>query len=68
MGLAVWIWHITDTGRYGTIKTAISNLDKANGTSSINEFHLIAGAIAISGLLFLLSGLAVEAWSRTMDD
>jgi len=59
VGLAIWLYHLTDTGRTDGLDSALRALEAESGTTLQNEFHVIALGIGISGILFAALGIGL---------
>ena len=59
VGLAFWLYHLTDTGRIDGLDSALRALEAESGTTLQNEFHVIALGIGISGILFAALGIGL---------
>jgi hypothetical protein len=59
IGLAIWLYHLTDTGRVDGLESVIRTLESESGVTTQNEFHVIAFGIGTSGLLFTLLGIGL---------
>ena len=61
IGLAIWLYHLTDTGRVDGLDSAIRAIEAESGITTQNEFHVIAFGIGISGILLSLLGIGFLA-------
>ena len=59
VALALWLYHLTDTGRIDGLDSALRALEAESGTTLQNEFHVIALGIGISGIVFAALGIGL---------